>query len=221
MTMKRARRTGVVGLAIAGLVLTGVTNAQAADDEAIAVGSIGSVDVVLDGEKIEVDPIAECATGENGKENSNGVDVDDFVDYDGGETTCKVDKKTGFATAKVEGDKFRFDGLRPYGGPRIRMTGFTATCSTTKTGSNARIQFSGLTGIKVPSQLQANHVVTIPGRRPGAKPLATVTLNESIVPKPADGSMAVNVMRIRIHPKATGGDLRGNVIIGQVHCAPF
>lgn len=219
--MRNARRTGVVGLAIAGLVLTGATHAQAADEVAVAAGSIGAVDVVLDGEVVEVDPIAECATGDTAEGSSGGVEVEDFVSYDGGETTCAIDPETGFATAEVSGDRFRMDGLRQYGGPLIRMSSFTATCSTTETGSNAQVWFRGLTGIPVPPQLPANHVVTIPGPGTGAPPLATVTFNESIVPDPPDGSMTVNLMHIRLFPQGPADEVGGDVIVGQVHCAPF
>ncbi|HEY0450659.1 choice-of-anchor P family protein [Actinophytocola sp.] len=225
MTMRYARRTGVVGLAVAGVCvavcLAGLAPAQAADWESIAGGSLGAVDLVLDGDPAEIAPIAECGTDGVEDATSSGAEVAGFVQFSGGTSTCTVDQATGVATASVTGARFRLDGLRQYGGPRtIRMTSFTATCHTTETGSSASFQFRGLTGLTVPSSIPPNHVITIPGAA-GAPPVATVTLNETIVPSPPDGSMTVNLMHFHLFPQGPADKASGDIVVGSVNCAPF
>lgn len=221
MTMRNARRTGTVGLAIAGLVLIGVTPAQAADWEAVATGSLGSADLLVDGAPVGIEPIAPCDSEDVTSGYSAGAEIEDVVEFAGGPTTCTRDESNGVATAEVTGGRFRLDGLRPYGGPRIRMRSYSATCETTETGSRASFQFSGLTGLEVPSTIPVNHKITIPGRRPGAKPLARIILNEKIVPDPPDGSMTVNIMHIKLFPRGPANRVRGDIVVGSVSCAPF
>jgi len=221
MTMKIARRTGVVGLAVVALLLPGVGYAQAADWESMAGGSIGAVDIVLDGEPVTVDPVAECDTDGLQQASSAGAEVEDFVEFAGGTTSCTVNQSNGVARASVTGGRFRLDGLRQFGGPRtIRMTSFSASCETTETGSSARFQFRGLTGLTVPSSIPPNHVVTIPGRA-GAPPVATVTFNETLIPDPPDGSMTVNLMHFRLFPQGPADEVGGDIVVGSVSCAPF
>ncbi|WP_291414932.1 choice-of-anchor P family protein [Actinophytocola sp.] len=219
--MRNARRTGTVGLAIAGLVLIGVTPAQAADWEAVSAGSLGSANLILDGEPAGIEPIAACDSEDATSGSTSGAEIEDFVEFASGSTTCTRDESNGVATARVIGGRFRLDGLRSYGGPRIRMTSYSATCNTTATGSQASFQFTGLTGVEVPSNMPPNHKVTIPGRRPHAKPLATIVFNEKIVPSPPDGSMTVNLMHIKLFPKGPATRPSGDIVVGSVSCAPF
>lgn len=221
MTMRHARRTAVVGLALAGLVLTGVSPAQALPEEGIASGTIGSVDATYDGEAVAIDPLAECDTQGSATGASAAVREAGFLEFGTGRSTCELDEETGVASAEVTGRLFRLDALRPYGGPRIRMTNYTVECATTENGSTASFHIGGLSGLSVPSQLPPNHVVTVPGRGVGAPPLAKVTLNETVVPDPPDGSMTVNIMRINLFPDGGGGELDGEVVVGSVSCSPF
>lgn len=222
MTMRRLRRTAAIGLLLASLVLAGVSTAQATAEEPIARGMIGSVNAVVNGQPVRIAPIARCRTdGGVAQASSAGATVRGFVEFDGGTTSCSFDATGETATALVTGKRFRMDGLRRYGGPLIRMTGFTATCSNTEDGSRARITYRGLTGLSLPAELPPNHVVTIRGTNP-AWPVATVTLNQSIVPDPADGSMTVNAMQIRLFPRGgPAGTPRGTITVGSVHCSPF
>jgi hypothetical protein len=209
----RLRRTfGVACLTVAGLAFA-VVPAQASPGDAVAEGSAGALTI---GQTV-VEPIAECSTEGELSGQSGEVAVPNVATYSSGSSTCSVDEAGEIAKTTVTGGRFRFDALRQYGGPRIRLTSYTAKCETTLTGSNSSIQFSGLTGVTVPSQLPSNHVVTIPGG-PDGKPMATVTFNEALLPTPANGGMTVHLMHIRMFPQ--GGPTSGDAYVGTVHCAP-
>lgn len=216
MTLRRTLRA--VGLSLTGLVLVAVP-AQASPGDAVAEGSVGSVDVLMDGEPIVIDPIAPCETGGPPQGSAGEVAVAGFISFASGSTECTIDDAGEVATAEITGGRFRLDGLRPHGGPRIRLSSFTAWCRTTLTGTSSWVQFSGLSGIDVPDELPPNYEVTIPGLAEGDPPLATVTLNETVVPDPPDGSMTVNLMHVRMFPEGPGPD-GGDIVVGSVHCAP-
>jgi hypothetical protein len=210
MTLRRT--LSVVCLTAAGLALA-VAPAQAAPGDAVAQGSAGAVTIG----DVTVEPIAPCSTGGAPAGHSGEVSVPDVVTYASGDSTCTVDDAGEIAKASVTGGRFRFDALRRYGGPRLRLTGYSAKCETTLAGSTSAVQFSGLSGVSVPSQLPSNYVVTIPGG-PDGKPMATVTFNEVVLPAHADGGMTVHVMHIRMFPQ--GGPTSGDAYVGTVRCAP-
>lgn len=197
---------------MAGLAFA-VVPAQASPGDAVAEGWAGSVTIG----DVTVEPIAPCSTEGALTGQSGEVSVPNVVTYASGNSTCTVDEAGEIAKTTVTGGRFRFDALRQYGGPRIRLSSFSAKCETTLTGSSSSIQFSGLSGVSVPSQLPSNHVVTIPGG-PNGKPKATVTFNELVLPSPPDGSMTVHLMHIRMFPQ--GGPTSGDAYVGTVHCSP-
>lgn len=214
----RLRRTLCTAtLAVTGTLLLTVP-AQAAPGDAVAEGSAGSVSITQDGEPVTVDPIAPCKSDGPPQGSVGEVAVPDVATFTDSTSTCTIDDLGEVASVEVKGGRFRFDALRDHGGPRIRMTSYTAKCNTTLTGSSSSIQFSGLSGIKVPQQLPSNYVVTVPGQGAGAPPIATVTFNEVILPAPPDGSMTVHLMHIRMFPQ--GGPATGDAYVGTVHCAP-
>jgi hypothetical protein len=210
MTLRRT--LGVAILTVAGLTAVAVP-AQASPGDAFAEGSAGAVTIGA----VTVAPIAPCSTEGRLSAQSGEVSVPDLVTYSSGTSTCAVDEAGEIARTTVTGGRFRFDGLRQYGGPRLRLDGYTAECRSTPTGSTSSIQFSGLSGVTVPEQLPSGYVVTVPGG-PDGKPMATVTFNEALVPDPADGSMTVHLMHIRMFPR--GGPASGDAYVGTVHCAP-
>jgi len=191
--------------------------AQASAGDAIAKGSVGTVNATVAGEAVTVDAIAPCDTVGPPQGSSGEVAVDGFVTFTSGTSTCTVNDAGEIASVEVKGGRLRIDALRDHGGPRIRLSSYEARCNTTLTGSSSWVQFSGASGFAVPENLPANHVVTIPGAS-GQPPLATITLNETIVPSPADGSMTVNLMHVRLFPQ--GGPDSGDIVVGSVHCAP-
>jgi hypothetical protein len=187
--------------------------AQAAPGDAVALGDAGSVTI---GDAV-VEPIAACSTEGELETSTASTSVPDVVTYSDSKSVCTIDDVGEIATVSVTGGRFRFDALREWDGPRIRLSSYSAKCETTLTGSKSSFQFSGLSGIKVPSQIPANHVVTIPGG-PDGKPKATVTFNETLLPTPADGSMTVHLMHIRLFPQ--GGPASGDAYVGSVRCSP-
>jgi hypothetical protein len=187
--------------------------AQAAPGDAVADGNAGAVTI---GDTV-VEPIAGCSTEGTLEASTAETSVSNVVTFSDSKSVCTIDDVGEIATATVTGGRFRFDALRQYNGPRIRLSSYTAKCETTLTGSKSSFQFSGLSGISVPSQIPANHVVTIPGG-PDGKPKATVTFNETYLPNPADGSMTVHLMHIRLFPE--GGPTTGDAYVGTVHCSP-
>jgi hypothetical protein len=181
--------------------------------DAVAEGNAGSVTIG----QTTVAPVAPCTT-EGALEAANAqTSVPNVVTFSNSKATCTIDEAGEIASVEVKSGSFRFDALRQYGGPRIRLASYTAKCDTTPTGSGASFQFSGLSGVSVPQQIPANHVVTVPGG-PDGKPKATVTFNEVHIPSPADGSMTVHLMHIRMFPE--GGPTTGDAYVGTVHCSP-
>jgi hypothetical protein len=210
----RFRRTLTAAcLTVAGLGFV-VAPAQAAPGDAVAEASAGALAIGA----TTVEPIAACSTGGELTGESGEVAVPDVVTYSSGSSTCTVDEAGEIAKSTVTGGPFRFDALQQHGGPRLRMTGYTAECVTTLTGSTSSVQFTGLSGVTVPSELPSGYVVAIPGG-PDGKPMATVTFNEALIPSPADGSMTVHLMHIRMFPQ--GGPVSGDAYVGTVHCAPM
>jgi hypothetical protein len=206
------RRVLTVMCLATGLALVAVPVAQAAPGDAVADGNAGSAQIG----QTTVAPIAPCTT-EGVLEGANSdTTVPNVVTYSGSKSTCAIDDVGEIASVAVTGGRFRFDALRAYGGPRIRLSSYSAKCNTSLTGSSSSFQFSGLSGVSVPSQIPPNHVVTIPGA--GNKPMATVTFNETVIPSPPNGGMTVNLMHIRMFPQ--GGPVAGDAYVGSVHCSP-
>lgn len=218
MTSRLTPRRALSAIATALFTLAlAVVPAQASPGDAVARGAAGTVDATVAGEPVTVDAIAPCDTVGPPQGSSGEVSVAGVVTFASGSTKCTINQAGELASVEVKGGRFRLDALRDHGGPRIRLSSYEARCHTTLTGSSSWVQFSGASGFDVPADLPANHVVTIPGAD-GEPPLATITLNETIVPNPADGSMTVNLMHIRLFPQ--GGPDSGDIVVGSVHCAP-
>jgi hypothetical protein len=195
----------------AGMTLV-ATPAQAAPGDAVGEGNAGSATIG----QTTVAPVAPCSTEGALEASNNETAVPNVITFTNSKSVCTIDEAGEIATVNVTGGRFRFDALRAYNGPRIRLSSYTAKCNTTETGSSASFQFSGLSGVSVPSQIPPNHVVTVPGE--AGKPKATVTFNETIVPNPPNGSMTVHLMHIRMFPQ--GGPTTGDAYVGTVHCSP-
>lgn len=210
MTLRRT--LSVACLSALGMALLTVP-AQAAPGDAVADGNAGSLTIG----STTIEPIAACSTEGTLTDEVDDTSVPNVATYSDSKSTCTIDDVGEIATVNVSGGRFRFDALREYDGPRIRLSSYTAKCETTLNGSSSSFTFSGLSGVSVPSQIPSNYVVTIPGG-PDGKPKATVTFNESIVPSPPDGSMTVHLMHIRMFPE--GGPTSGDAYVGTVHCSP-
>ncbi|WP_165436547.1 hypothetical protein [Amycolatopsis suaedae] len=212
--MSRFAKITVVAATCAGLVMApGAAQAEVAPT---ALGSVGEVDVTLDGTVSEVAPIAPCTLGATESNRTSGVTEGD-TKYGAGETSC-VTMPGGFARAEVKGSRFETKVLRRFGGPTIKVRTYLARCDTTKTGAAGYVELSGLSGVSVPSSIPANHKITVPAPD-GGKPLAEVMVNELIAPTPPDGSLRTNLMRITLFPQ--GGPASGEIVVGSAACDPF
>ena len=95
------------------------------------------MNVHLDSAPIVVDPIAVCRSDGPAQGSSGTVAVDDFVSYTDGKSTCTVDDAGEIASVEVSGGRFRLDGLRDFGGPRIRLPA-SARAATPRSPAPAR-----------------------------------------------------------------------------------
>lgn len=182
---------------LASLSLLGASPVQASVS-----GSVGSAHAFFEVPPLDVhiDPLAPCTTG---SASTTGASHPDFVYFGGGSSTCTANSVT------VTGKKFRFDWLGDRGGPVLKLSSFSATCTATANGARSSIKVSGLSGIKAPNPIPPNYMVSLP--------LARITLHETTAP--GDGSLSVNLMHIRLFPEGFGFNT-GEVIVGSVHCSP-
>jgi len=214
--MTRARRIVVVA-AVCGAALAVPVSAQA-QSGATGAGSVGAVDIAVDGVSAHADPIAPCVVGETPSASTNPVTVGTKTKYGLAETTC-TRNADGTARVSVTGQRFETGVLEQFGGPVIKARTFGAGCDTTDNGSNGWMQLGTVTGITVPENIPVNHTITVPGATPEAPPLAEVVLNELIVPSPADGSLTTNAMHIKLFPQ--GGAGSGDILVGSARCSPY
>lgn len=207
MTFPPLRRAA---LAVAAVLLVPLLGAAA--PAPTSSGSLGEVDLRYHGWSVSVGPVAPCVTGT--ASSAGTVTVAGMVEFAEGTSACTTDA-TGAASTRIEGGRFALTGLDAYGGPpEISLTGFGVSCTATARGADAAIRLGGLTGVRVPNPVPPGYVVEVPGRDGGT--LATVTLNE-VVAGP-DGALSVDLMRVRLHEDATGGDVGGDVVVGTAQC---
>lgn len=221
--MSRRTERWWVPAVVGGLLLATLTGfsdtAAAAEPESTSAGSVGAVDVVMDGEEIVQPPIAECDVTGRKNNTTAGVKVGDVASFGRSNTKCRWDGQ-GNAHVEAKGRSFSTRALVEWGGPRIRISSYTVSCRTTGNGSAASFELRGLRGIEVPDRIPSNYTVTVPGRIEGSAPLAKVVLNELIAPSPPDGSMRLNAMRIELFPDG-GGPNSGDITVGTVACDPY
>jgi hypothetical protein len=218
LIMRGMNRRIAVVLAAAVLMVQAAP-AQAATGSGTA--SVGSADVTVNGKKRVVQPpVAQCVTaGGNIQNASKRIRLRGVAEYGDGSTKCTADPANGRITVEAKGQRFELNALPEYGGPRIRISDFLATCATTVSGAVARMQFSGLVGMDAPQELTPNYTVMIPGDH-GQPPLAKIILNEIIVPSPPDGSITLNLMHVIFSPSGSG-PISGELVVGGVYCTPL
>lgn len=178
--------------------------------------SSGSLDVLLDNEHIVTGELAKCtADGPLGARTQGGT-TGDVATFGVGETGCG--RSGDVAIAQASGHRFTASVLKRFGGPVITVRTYTAKCATTATGSGGEVSIGTVQGIEVPSQIEPNHRVVIPGG-PAGTALATVILNETVTPQPPDGSLVTHALHIELFPQ--GGPASGDVYLGTAACDPF
>lgn len=184
--------------------------------------SVGSVDILVGGKKrILQPPVAQCLTNGGNVQNANQrIRLQNIAEFGEGATKCTSDPANGRITVQATGKRFELNALPRYGGPRIRISDFMATCATTVSGAVARMEFSGLVGMAAPQDLTPNYTVMVPSANPNDPPLAKIILNEVVTPNPPDGSITLNLMHVIFAPAGTG-PITGELVVGGVYCTPL
>ncbi|HWD01459.1 MAG TPA: hypothetical protein VG674_03205 [Amycolatopsis sp.] len=205
---------------VAATALLGATvfpaQAGAADVTSTGWGSAGSVDVTVDNQHVVTGELARCDADGPTAARTDGGEVGDVAVFGLAGTTCG--RKAAVATVAAGGQRFEADVLKRFGGPAIKVRTYSAGCSTTQNGSTGSISIGTVSGFTVPSSIPANYRVTIPGGEAGTA-LATITLNETVTPQPADGSLVTHAVHIRLFPQ--GGPASGDIYLGTAACDPF
>lgn len=218
--MSSTRFRSLLAVAAATVLAASLTSATAvAAPGASGSGAVGKVNVKRNGSTVKQTPMAPCEIGATEDAESGKVIVGDVATYYGGSTTCTSTATDEEAEVAVEGDAFMTDVLRSAGGPRIRLSGYDVSCSTDDNSSYGQVELRGIRGITVPQNIPVNYKVTVPGRTSSAPPLAVVTLNQFVTPRPPDGSMKLNAMTIKLYPQ--GGPMSGTITVGTVACDPY
>ncbi|MFF5988208.1 hypothetical protein [Prauserella flavalba] len=214
--MAKINRAVVVAVLAAGaLALPGQAQAQTVST---ASASLGSADLVVNGEVTQAGPIAACDVAGPAAGASDGVDVGADTEFGRGETSC-TRAGDGVSSAKATGQRFETSVLSQFGGPTIRVRTFSAECRTTTNGSSGYVELGGVSGFTLPQDIPPNHTITIPGRVQGDPPLAELVLNEFTAPTPPDGSLATTALRIKLFPQ--GGPASGDIRVGTASCDPY
>lgn len=217
MKQIRARRVGVVTAALV-LGLAAAPPASAANPAGVA--SVGSAEFTKADKHVSVPPLAPCAVGGATSNQSEAV-VRTGVRFGVGTSSCTtavVDPANGTTTTTSEanGSDFELSALVSAGGPRLRVAKWKVTCTATESGTNAGWSLGGLYGFPgLPEQIPPNHVHEV--KRSDGTVLATATFGETILPHPNDGSIALNLLRLRFTQASA---LTGEVVLGATACSP-
>ncbi|WP_233573789.1 hypothetical protein [Amycolatopsis panacis] len=210
----RVRSTGTLVTVLTGLLLG--TAAHAAEVTSTGWGSAGSLDLLVDGEHVVTGELARCDADGPLSARSDGGVAGNVADFGFGGSTCG---RTGaVATAQGGGQRFETDLLRRWGGPVLKVRTYSSGCSTTESGSTGSMSIGEVSGLTVPSSIPANYSITIPGGEAGTA-MATVTLNETVTPQPADGSLVTHAMHLKLFPQ--GGPASGDLYLGTAACNPY
>ncbi|MGW4486523.1 hypothetical protein ACWEOE_22080 [Amycolatopsis sp. NPDC004368] len=179
-------------------------------------GSSGSVDVLVDNQHVVTGELARCDADGPTSVRTEGGATGDVADFGLGGTTCG---RTGpAATVTAGGQRFEADVLKRYGGPALSVRTYSAGCTTTRNGSTGTVSIGEVKGFTVPSSIPANYRVLIPGGAAGTA-LAAITINETVTPQPADGSLVTHAVHIQLFPQ--GGPASGDIYLGTAACNPF
>ncbi len=188
----------------------------AAPAKSSAWASTGSVDVTIDSEHIVTGELAKCTVDGPYADRTMGGTTGDIAVFGAGDTGCG--RNGAVSVAQGQGHRFRLDVLKRFGGPVITVRSFFAKCATTQDGSFAAIEVGDTTGIAVPENIPSNYKIVIPGG-PAGTALATVVLNETVTPTPADGSLVTHALHIKLFPQ--GGPASGDIYLATAACDPY
>lgn len=199
----------------AGLAVTAAP-AQAAPQPGVA--NIGSAEFTKAGSTIKVPTQGHCSIG--GPTSATAQQVSKpGITFGGGTSACTTtvtDPNTSATTttSTATGKNFELSALVSTGGPRLRLSTFTVTCTATHTQTSANWTFGGMSGLtNPPNPVPASYVSPI--RKPDGTALANAVFN--IQNLPGDGSVGLTMLRIDFLP-ASG--ISGQVTLGHTSCSP-
>jgi hypothetical protein len=179
-------------------------------------GSAGSVDVLADSQHVVTDELARCdADGPESARVIGGV-AGEVAEFGISGTACE--RKGPVSAVWTGGQRFESGLLTRYGGPELKIRTYAVNCSTTETGSTGSMSIGEVSGFTVPSSIPANYRITIPGGAAGTA-LASITLNETVTPQPADGSLVTHAVHVKLFPQ--GGPASGDIYLGTAACNPY
>jgi hypothetical protein len=214
MYLTRALTLGAVGASlVVGLFVVPAGPAQASTLDGVA--SVGSANVMIGSYVNTLGAVAQCKVDSTASNSTLGSSILGVVSFGPGRSSCTRNYPTGETTTAI-GTWFQLDALTSFGGPRIRLAYFRATCRADRFGASVDSSFSGLTGLgNVPRNIPENYTVRIIGR--GGRPIAIAILNEVKPARSHRGGIVLNLLHIMLFPD--GGPLRGDVIVGRTTCA--
>ncbi|GAA1344553.1 hypothetical protein [Saccharothrix algeriensis] len=211
-----ARRAGAVAAALA-LTLAGAP-AHAANPAGVA--SVGAADFTRAGQRVVVPVLARCAV-EGPTSASSPAVSEPGIRFGAGTSSCTTtvldaQQHTTRTQSVAEGSDFELSALVPAGGPRLRIGKWRITCTGDQAGTSAGWSLGGASGFAgLPDEIPVNHLHEV--KDSAGAVLARITFNEVLVPEPNDGSIAMNVLRLRF-TEASGAT--GEVVLGSVACSP-
>ncbi|GAA1023957.1 MULTISPECIES: choice-of-anchor P family protein [Amycolatopsis] len=206
-------------LLVTGVLLAAAPAAAHADPPVTSTGwgSAGSLDVLVDHEHVVTGELARCDADGPASARTPGGAAGEVAVFGFGGTSCE--RKGPVAQVKTGGQRFESDLLTRYGGPELKVRTYSVGCATTTdSGSTGSMSIGEVSGFTIPSSIPANYRITIPGGAAGTA-LATITLNETVTPQPADGSLVTHAVHVKLFPQ--GGPASGDIYLGTAACNPY
>jgi hypothetical protein len=209
MRMHALRRGGLVGLAVATILVTGALPASAATGDGSAFGA--DVNVELLGIDVEAGRFAEAHTDGPTDDSFADLNVPSVVSAKLLEVSAHLDDPTG----RVDSQATATDAVIGVLGPTnpIEATLIEATCTATQEGNVGSSKLLGVKG----GTLADGDVSAAPNTEIDVDGIATIILNEQI--NNPDGSLTVNAIHIVLlsELKSIGS---GDLIVSSATCGP-
>ena len=206
-------------LLVAGGLLLAAPAAAHADPPVTSTGwgSAGSLDVLADNQHVVTGELARCDADGPADARTTGGAAGQIAVFGFGGTVCG--RNGPVVDVQAGGQRFESDFLTRFGGPKLKIRTYAVGCSTnTDSGSTGSMSIGEVSGFTVPSSVPANYRITVPGGAAGTA-LATITLNETVTPTPADGSLVTHAVHVKLFPQ--GGPASGDIYLGTAACNPY
>ncbi|MBW4720651.1 hypothetical protein [Saccharothrix obliqua] len=199
--------------AVTAALAVGVLGVPAAAANPPGAASAGSADFTQSGRRVVVPPLAPCALGGPESASSPAVAEPGIRFGKGGSSCARSGAET---TSTATGSDFELTALVAVGGPRLAFREWHVTCTGRREGTSGGWRVDGVAGFPgLPDDIPPNHVHEV--RTAGGDVLARVTFNETVLPQPNDGSLALNLAHLRFTERS---GITGEVVVGAAACSP-